>query len=42
MTERAKVFAQSRHAATMPTLARLFTRETIRRCVQKYRNESAV
>jgi hypothetical protein len=33
MPERAKVFAQSRRAAAMPTFARLFTRETPRRCV---------
>jgi hypothetical protein len=39
---RAKVFAQSRRAAAMPTFARLFTRETPKRCVQKRRNDGAV
>ena len=39
MPERAKVFAQSRRATAMPTFARLFTRETPRRCVQKRLNE---
>jgi hypothetical protein len=39
MPERAKVFAQFRRAAAMPTFARLFTRETPRRCVQKRRND---
>ena len=42
MPERTKVFAQSRRAAAMPTFARLFTRETPRRCVQKRRNDGAV
>jgi hypothetical protein len=42
MPERAKVFAQSRRAAAMPTFARLFTRETPGRCVQKRRNDGAV
>jgi hypothetical protein len=41
MPVRAKVFAQSRRAAAMPTFARLFTRETPRRCVQKRRNDGA-
>ena len=39
MPERVKVFAQSRRAAAMPTFARLFTRETPSRCVQKRRND---
>jgi hypothetical protein len=42
MPVRAKVFAQSRRAAAMPTFARLFTRETPSRCVQKRRNDGAV
>jgi hypothetical protein len=43
MPERAKVFAQSRRAAAMPTFARLFTRETPRRGVpEKRRNDGAV
>jgi hypothetical protein len=35
MPERAKVFAQSRRAATMPTFARLFTRETPKSLVSR-------
>jgi hypothetical protein len=42
MPERAKVVAQSRRTAAMPTLARLVTRETPRRCGQKSRNDGAV
>ena len=42
MPERAKIFAQSRHAAAMPIFARLFRSETARRCVHKCRNDDAV